>query len=167
MDVVETVKEVRGHLSFGPTKTNGRRSVGLPRFLVDELDEHLKARRPQHPDDLVFVTPTGLPIRHGWFYKTYFKPAVHRAGLPGALRLHDLRHTAAALLIAEGAHPRAIMERLGHSSVTVSLDVYGHLFASIDESLTDALDRLYRDAGASSCGADVVQHRAVTAHKPA
>jgi integrase len=60
------------------------------------------------------------------------------------------------LLIAEGAHPRAIMERLGHSSVTISIDVYGHLFASIDESLTDSLDRVFRDATELENGRSVV-----------
>ena len=57
---------------------------------------------------------------------------------------HDLRHSYAALLIAERAHPRAIMERLGHSTITVTLDTYGHLFPSIEASLDDALDLAIR-----------------------
>jgi hypothetical protein len=59
---------------------------------------------------------------------------------------HDLRHTYAALLIAEGAHPRAMMERLGHSSVTVTLNTYGHLMPGLEERLTEALDDTYRAA---------------------
>ena len=77
--------------------------------------------------------------------RRYFKPATLEAGLDG-LRFHDLRHTCAALLIAQGAHPRAIMERLGHSSVTVSLDRYGHLFPSLDEALTEGLQTTWIEA---------------------
>jgi len=50
------------------------------------------------------------------------------------------------MLIAEGGHPRAIMERLGHSTITVTLDTYGHLFPSLEKRLDDALDRLYTNA---------------------
>ncbi len=73
----------------------------------------------------------------------YFKPAVRRAGLPDGLRFHDLRHTCVALLVAQGAHPRAIMERLGHSSIEVTLGRYGHLFPSLDAGLVDGLQQAY------------------------
>jgi integrase len=49
-------------------------------------------------------------------------------------------------LIAQGAHPKAIQHRLGHSSITVTLDRYGHLFPALDDALTDALDETYRAA---------------------
>lgn len=67
------------------------------------------------------------------------QPAVVRAGLPNGTRFHDLRHTYAAFLIAEGAHPRAIMERMGHSTINVTLGTYGHLFPAIDAQLDAAL----------------------------
>ena len=92
----------------------------------------------------MFTAPRGGPLRHNLFYVRHFKPAVVRAGLPPALRFHDLRHTCAALLIAQGAHPRAIMERLGHSSIQVTLDRYGHLFPGLDAALTDGLEATYR-----------------------
>src|SRR5204862_5448028 len=66
------------------------------------------------------------------------------------LVFHELRHTAAALAIAQGAHPLAIRERLGHSSITVTLDRYGGLFPSLDEALADALDGVLRDSLAAS-----------------
>ncbi len=62
-----------------------------------------------------------------------------RAGLPNGTRFHDLRHTYAAFLIAESAHPRAIMERMGHSTINVTLGTYGHMFPAIDEQLDAAL----------------------------
>jgi site-specific recombinase XerC len=57
-----------------------------------------------------------------------------------------LRHTYAALLIAEGAHARALMERMGHSSITVTLNTYGHLLPGLEQRLTDALDARGRAA---------------------
>ena len=60
------------------------------------------------------------------------------------IRFHDLRHTAATLAIAAGAHPKAIQERLGHSSITTTLDRYGHLFPDLDEELAKRLDEMGR-----------------------
>ena len=89
---------------------------------------------------LVFTSPNGSVLRHSNFYRRYFKPAVEAFRL-GGFRFHELRHTCAAMLIADGAHPRAIMERLGHSSIKVTLDTYGHLFPALDEALTDEIGR--------------------------
>jgi integrase len=61
---------------------------------------------------------------------------------------HELSRTAAALAIAQGAHPLAIKERLGHSSITVTVDTYGHLFRDLDEGIADGLEELL--AGAST-----------------
>jgi integrase len=57
---------------------------------------------------------------------------------------HDLRHTCAALLIAQGAHPKEIQERLGHSTIRITFDRYGHLLPSLDERLRDGLESAYR-----------------------
>ena len=97
-------------------------------------------------DGLVFTDSRGGALRHSNFYRRHFRPAVERAGLPCATRFHDLRHTCAALLIAQGAHPLAIKERLGHSSITVTIDTYGGLFPSVDEALADGLEDTYRAA---------------------
>lgn len=66
-----------------------------------------------------------------------------------ALHTHDLRHTCASLRIQLGAHPKAIHDRLGHSDIGVTLNVYGHLFPSLGEHLTDALEALRRSATGS------------------
>jgi len=141
--VVASATEAYGKLQFGPTKTYQRRSVPIPQALVDELIPHLADRRGQ---DFVFTSSRGGPLRHSNFYARHFKPAVLRAGLPEETRFHDLRHSYAAMLIAESAHPRAIMERLGHSTIQVTLGTYGHLFPSLEASLTDALDDVCRKA---------------------
>ena len=131
LTVAEALKDVNGHLLFGPTKTHEVRTISLPRFLVEMLREHLaSATFGTGPEDLVFPGPQGGPIRHNAFARRNFRPAVkkavpHKAGL----RWHDLRHTAASLAIAAGAHPKQIQEMLGHSSITTTLDRYGHLSA--------------------------------------
>jgi integrase len=146
--VAESVTEVdRQGLVFGEPKTYQRRSVTLPGFLRQELAAHLTGRRLD-ADDFVFPAPQGGVLRHKTFYRRVFKPAVVAAGLPASLRFHDLRHTCASLCIALGAHPKAIQERLGHSSITVTLDRYGHLFPKLDEALTDRLNDLHRTASA-------------------
>jgi integrase len=129
-------------LIFGPTKTGASRSVGLPRFLADMLADHID---PLGPDDLVFTSREGEPIRQTNFMRRHFKPAV-RAALPAEkhrLRFHDLRHTCAALLIAADAHPKAIQEHLGHRDIQTTFNVYGHLLPSAQEALAAALDTAY------------------------
>ncbi len=64
------------------------------------------------------------------------------------MRFHDLRHTFASPLTAEGAHAKVIMDRLGHSSITVTLNTFGHLLPSLDGELTDRLDATWRRARA-------------------
>ena len=91
----------------------------------------------------MFDDGAGCPVRHRNFYKNQFKPALVRAGLDPEVRFHDLRHPGAAMLIGLGAHPKAIMERLGHSSITVTLNTYGHLLPELEEALTDGLEGLW------------------------
>ena len=69
------------------------------------------------------------------------------AGLPEGLRFHDLRHTYAAFCIASTADPYAVMRRMGHSSITVTYNTYGHLFPERDAEITDRLEDLFRRAG--------------------
>jgi integrase len=143
LDVVEAATEGGGGLTFGPTKNYQRRSVPLPGFLLEELQPLLAGK---HADDLVFLAPDGGPMRHGNFYARHFKPAVLRAGIPERTRFHDLRHTYASQLIAEGATALAVMRRLGHSSIKVTFDTYGHLLPEHEDALTDRLDAIGRAA---------------------
>lgn len=65
-----------------------------------------------------------------------------KASVGEPLRFHDLRHTHAAILIAQGEHPKVIQLRLGHSSIQVTLDTYGHLFEGIDQAAADRLNTI-------------------------
>lgn len=151
VEIRESLADVNGHMIVGPTKTYGTRQLALPPFLVEVLREHVE-QQGRSGDDLVFTSRRGQPLRQNVFMARYFKPAVKRAGLPSGLRFHDLRHTCVALLIEQGAHPRAIMERLGHSTIEVTLGRYGHVFPSLDAGVVDGLQRSYEAASRTDSG---------------
>jgi integrase len=161
VDVAEALKDHHGRMVMGPTKSKQRRTVPLPRFLCEEMASYL-ADRPHGPDDLVFTAPDGGLLNHNNFYKRRFRPAVARAGLPDALRFHDLRHTYVAILIAQGAHPKAIADRTGHSSPNVTMSTYAHLLPGLEAQLTERLDAVFR----SACGVDVVHSDAEVVELP-
>jgi hypothetical protein len=122
-------------------KTHEARTVHLPRFLRDELAAHLAASGAG-PDALVFTAARGGPIRESKWVPGYFKPAVRAAGLPEALRWYDLPHTAASLLIREGASIKAMQKQMGHATAAITLDTYGHLFPDELSDLAERLDAL-------------------------
>jgi integrase len=138
LDVSGQMKEVGGHQSFANiTKTAaGLRKLPIPPSLVSELGDHLSTYS-NHPE-FVFSGRDGGPLRKTWA-RRHFTPAVTKAGL-SPLTPHHLRHTCAALLIAEGAHAKDIQEWLGHSSYQVTMDVYGHLFPERQGELAASLD---------------------------
>ncbi|MCH7583817.1 MAG: site-specific integrase [Acidobacteria bacterium] len=142
--------EVRGVIEFGDTKSRRARTVVVPSFLRDMLDEHLAEHVLADPHALVFTGPTGSVLRPKYFHTRIWPMALVAAGLPSGLRIHDLRHTCAAMLISQGAHPEAIKRHLGHSSISVTMDQYGHLLPSENEHLADALDRVAATARAAT-----------------
>jgi integrase len=101
--------------------------------------------------------------RHGLFMRRVWYPTIkgdpnnkdtkerRQPALPAelhGLRFHDLRHSAASMLIAQGANPKQIMERLGHASITTTMDRYGHLFEGHDAELIAGLDAAIAQAAA-------------------
>ncbi len=143
--VAEALTEVNGRLTWGTPKTYERRTVRLPRFLAEELGAYL-ADRPNDPEALLFTAPRGGPIREHKLMERYFKPAALRVGLPAALRMHDLRHTAASLLIREGASIKALQKQLGHKDAVQTLNRYGHLYPDELDSLADRLQEVHERA---------------------
>ena len=144
LDVIESASEVRGRLVAGPTKTGKSRTITLSRSLTEVLGRHIE----QYPssDGLVFTASEGGAMRHRNFYRRRFKPAVARTGLVEDLRFHDLRHTCAAPLIASGRHLEEVKVYLGHSSIRVTSDRYGHLFPEARQALAQCLDDTFRAA---------------------
>jgi len=142
--VAEIVTEVEGKLFFGLPKTRaGRRTVGLPRFVARELEAHLADAGD--PSDHVFTAPNGGPLRVTAFRARAWRPATKAVGLDG-LRIHDLRHTAVALWIAAGASPKEVAALAGHTSVSFTLDRYGHLYPDSYATLGDRLDAMHSSA---------------------
>lgn len=173
VDLLRGVVQVRQALKqldppvFGTTKTGKARTVTLPRFLRVMLTEHLALTPAKGgpggagADALIFTSPEGGVHRHGLFMRRVWYPTIkgdqrikdpkkrRPPALPKqlhGLRFHDLRHTCASLLIAQGAHPKIIQERLGHASITTTMNRYGHLFDGLDATLIDGLDAAHEDA---------------------
>jgi len=162
LEVAETCAEVNGRISFAEPKTAAsRRTLRLPEFLTALLAEHLDARGRPDPDSLVFVAPEGGPLRRTTFRTRVFQPAVRRAGLD-RITFHELRHTAAGLMIEMGAHIEAIKQRLGHSTIRVTSDFYGSMLPTVDESITAGFDARFGRACGVSCGENVVNGGAGT-----
>jgi integrase len=90
-------------------------------------------------DDLVFPSPQGAVLDPDNLIKRYFLPAIEHAGLR-RFRFHDLRHSYGSLLIQEGASITYVKEQMGHSSIQVTVDTYGHLIPGADIAWVDRLD---------------------------
>ena len=87
---------------------------------------------------MVFVSEEGLPIKRSDLRRQSFLPLLKRAGLP-TVRFHDLRHTSATMLLSEGIHPKIVQERLGHSTISLTMDTYSHVIPSMQ---LDAADKM-------------------------
>ena len=136
-----------------PKTAAGRRTLILPQSVADELADHLAEFTGPKPTDLVFTNQQGNPVGVAFRWNVWY-PACASIGLgertiknykpaySNMPRFHDLRHTSVALAIAAGAHPKAIQQRLGHSSIAVTMDRYGHLMAGMDAELAGDIDNL-------------------------
>ena len=159
-DPLHGVLHVRQNITYAQGAWHVGRPKGLPAnkearvltlspFVAAMLTAHIKNRVP---DALVFASPRrATDYLRSRATHDHFKKATAKV-LPEAkhgLRFHDLRHTCAALLIANGAHPKAISDRLGHSTIQITMDRYGHLYPNADEALAEGLDRVWRAANGS------------------
>lgn len=119
----------------------------IPEDLTGILAEHF-AIDPVSSSGLAFPTVRGLPMRRSNFRRIWRKAAdrVFAGTDLDGLVFHELRHTAASLAIAHGAHPVTVKERLGHSSIQVTMDRYGHMFPSQDQALAEALNATLRES---------------------
>ena len=88
---------------------------------------------------MVFCTRKGTLINPFNLLKRSFKPLLKRAGLP-QIRFHDLRHTAATLMLSGGVHPKIVQEILGHAQITMTLDTYSHVLPGMQEKAVKAMN---------------------------
>ena len=146
--------QASGLILGAPKSRASNRQVSIPspikQLLVSYLASPVAGLGGNHKDSLIFTTINGLPVRHGRFYGKVFRPAVNRLWPEShrlhALRWHDLRHTCASLTLAITPNLHIVKERLGHESITTTIDIYGHLLPSVDAALMDGLGALFESA---------------------
>ena len=128
---------------WGAPKSHEQREVPITRFLVDDIAEHIRGKKP---DELVFTgVRGGGALRAAVFGRAGFDKAAEAISVAG-LHPHELRHTAASLAIASGANVKLAQLMLGHKSATVTLDQYGHLFGDDLDTIADRLDACAQEA---------------------
>lgn len=142
VDLTENRLHIRRSYGEGqyaePKSANSHRTIALSPFLVGILKNH-KAARYTRPDAPVFANGAGKPLDARNIVQREFEPALQRAGLR-RIRFHDLRHTYAALMVSLGENPKFIQHQMGHSSITVTMDRYGHLLPQASAGVGERLD---------------------------
>lgn len=116
------------------------RSIDMTPYLAHELKKHLLKVSPSK-DDLVFCNDKGEPLNGNSLVRRHFKPAIRKAKLK-EIRFHDLRHTNVALRIAEGQNVKYVQRQMGHSSIKITFDVYGHLLTEVNFEAAKKLDSI-------------------------
>lgn len=155
LTVTHSAVELNGEISYGPPKTNAaKRTISIGQTLTGILTTHLDEYGPGSnvtsidtsptslTSPLVFTSSEGGPLRLSNFRYRQWKRAVE-ASVGAPMRMHDLRHTHAGLAIAQGIHPKVLQVRMGHSSISVTMDIYGGLMHGFDEGVADALDDVF------------------------
>lgn len=147
------VRGYKGYMFQEPKTSAGARTIALPEQTVTALKHHRRwqladrlATREYENHDLVFCKRDGGPltpqqVEGVWYY--FFR----KSSLP-RIRIHDLRHTHASLLLKAGVHPKVVSERLGHSSITITLDRYSHLLPGLQEAAAAKFDEIVQLAPA-------------------
>lgn len=133
-----------------PKTRRSMRTISIPMILVDQLAQYRAhwemerqyAKAPQWPGsgDFLFCHENGQPHDPHWITDMWI--ALRRRHGLKEIRFHDLRHTAATWMIAQGVHPKAIANRLGHVNIRTTMDVYGHIIESVDQSAASVFDTM-------------------------
>jgi integrase len=149
VSIQATLQKTRDGFAFAPPKSaRSRRHIDLTPTAVAALRQHRKRQVEERlavgaawdgQHDLVFCTQLGQPLSGIHILRYQFHPLLERAGLP-CIRFHDLRHTHATLLLGRGVNPKIVSERLGHSTVAITLDLYSHVLPTMQQMATGALE---------------------------
>jgi integrase len=129
----------KGVVITTPKTDKSRRSVRLPAQAASDLREY--ASQLNRDQGLLFTTSSAKPINPRFLIKK-FKEAIEVAGLP-EIRFHDLRHTHSTLLLQAGVNPRLVQDRLGHSSITLTMDTYSHVLPGMQDEVVEKLDKVF------------------------
>ena len=139
----------KGFTVSEPKTAKSRRKIHLTQLAIEALKRHRirqhEARLAAGPDwdeqGWVFCNTVGRPIEAGNMLRRSFRPILTKAGLP-MIRFHDLRHSAASLLLSLGVHAKIVQELLGHSQIGLTLDTYSHVLPSLQEEAVNRLNTL-------------------------
>jgi len=155
LSVVETAFKLGNgeYVVKEPKTPHSRRTVALPPSLALLLRQHRSDREQLLAQmggrltdtDFVFARSDGSPLDPNMVTRTFSK-AVRKAGLPH-IRLHDLRHTHATLMLKAGVHPKIVSERLGHAGISITLDTYSHVLPGLQEAAAERFDSLLEEKG--------------------
>ena len=154
VSVVESGYKLKKEYIIKEPKTpHSRRQIALSPTLAIALRKHrereeavrLTLGRPLSDQDFVFAHPDGTPLAPDTVTHAFAK-ILARAGLPH-VRLHDLRHTHATIMLRAGVHPKIVSERLGHSSIRITLDTYSHVLPGLQEAAARRFDAFMETKG--------------------
>ncbi|HEX8136937.1 MAG TPA: site-specific integrase [Pyrinomonadaceae bacterium] len=141
--------------SFEEPKTaRSRRTVFLPGLLLQKLAAHKRQQAAERLKlgalwqayDLIFCSEQGTPLSIPNLTYRYFRPILEKAELP-QIRLYDLRHSCATLLLMAEENPKVVSERLGHSTIVLTLDTYSHVLPTMQQQATARLEKLLYSKG--------------------
>lgn len=138
-----------GLVLISPKTSRSRRRVALGEVVIAALRRHqarqgaerLAAGSAWDDRNLVFCNTLGRPVEATNLLRRALKPLLNRAGLP-PIRFHDLRHTAATLLLSKGVHPKVVSDMLGHSQIGITLNTYSHVLPDMQRDATAAMDSI-------------------------
>src|ERR687889_2680247 len=151
VQVRHTITRDGGKHTVGPAKTaKGRRTVKLTRYATEALQEHLerqlaeidKAGDKWQENGLVFCTGKGTLFKPTNLRRRSLAPLLQRAGLP-AITFHQLRHTAATILLLKNVNPKVVSEMLGHATIAITLDTYSHVLPNMQHSAVAAMEEAF------------------------
>jgi integrase len=149
--VVESIEQTKSGLRFKAPKTEKARAITLPAFALDEL-RRLKAQQAeellmlgirQNGQTLVCGQADGKPLQPRSLTHEFTRLVARLADLP-RVRFHDLRHSHATQMLLAGVHPKVAQERLGHSTITTTLDLYSHVTDTMQIDAASRLDAVFR-----------------------
>jgi integrase len=151
--VVESLEQTKSALRFKAPKTEKARAIALPSFVIEELrrlkreqaEELLMLGVRQSGETLVCGRYDGDPMPPRSLTHEFAKVAGRVKDVP-RIRFHDLRHSHATQLLAAGVHPKVTQERLGHSTITTTLDLYSHVTETMQTEAAAKLDMVFRSA---------------------
>jgi integrase len=141
----------KGFIEAEPKTEKGRRNIAIPSFVIEALKQHrikqleakLKAGADWQEHDYVFCTSIGTHLNPTRDVLDQLKLLLTKAGLPD-IRFHDLRHSAATILLSMDVHPKIVQEILGHSQISMTMDTYSHVLPTMQKIAMNKLNEVFQ-----------------------